>query len=414
MKTKVKSTVLFIICVILISLLAYLGIYGAVIGDYKVKSLGETIKRGLDLQGGVTVLMEIVSDEKVPAEDLERTKELLSMRVNALGVSETSVTTEGTKRIRVDIPGKFDSASIIDSLKRTGELKFVGPDNVTILTGKDVKKATAYIDQDGKPTIGLEMNDEGTRKFADATQKFLNQNIAIYMDQDQLTNPVVQSVITGGKAVITGNRSLDEAKKIAGIIQSGALPVTLKTQSVRTVGPTLGKNAIPLSLMAGKVGISLIFLFMLLYYRIPGLMANIALVLYILMNLYVYSAIGATLTLPGIAGFLLTIGMAVDANVLIFERIREEMRAGKSVRSSLESGFHRALSSILDSNITTIIAAVILYSLGTGAVKGFALTLMIGIILSMFSAITITKFFMHTAVNMKLLSKPWHFGVKRG
>jgi preprotein translocase subunit SecD len=413
MKTRGKSTALFLVVAIIISILAYLGAYGAEIGDYKIKSFGETIKRGLDLQGGVSVLMEIASEEKVPQDDLDRTVELLRMRVNKIGVSETSVTVEGTKRIRVDVPGKSDSASIIDTLKRTGELRFVGPDNEVILTGKDVSKAAAYIDEFGKPTIGLELNDEGTKKFADATQKFLGQNIAIFMDEEQLTNPTVQAVITTGKAIITGNRSLEEAKRISGIIQSGALPVTLTTLSVRTVGPTLGKEAIPLSVKAGTIGISLVFLFMLIYYRVPGLMANLALTLYIILVLLTFVTMGATLTLPGIAGFLLTIGMAVDANVLIFERIKEELKTGKSVKSAMNSGFHRALTSILDSNITTIIAGIILYSFGSGPVKGFALTLMIGIILSMISAITVTKMFIRLAVNMGI-QNTWLYGVKRG
>ncbi|MBU3203049.1 protein translocase subunit SecD [Clostridium algidicarnis] len=414
MKLKGKSTILFIAIALVVGFLGYAGAFGLNIGSYEFKSFDKVITKGLDLQGGVSVLQEVASEEKVSNEDLEITKELLSMRVNKLGVGETSLSTEGNNRIRVDIPGSFDSKSIVDTLTKTGDLKFVGPENDTILTGKDVKKATAFVDDKGQNIVSLELNEDGTKKFAEATEKYLHQNITIYMDEEKLTDPQVQSIISDGKATITGNRNYDEAKKLAGVIQSGALPVPLKTVSIKTVGPTLGATAIPSSLKAGLVGISLVFLFMILYYRVPGLLADIALTLYILLVLYAFTYIGSVLTLPGIAGFLLTIGMAVDANVLIFERIREELKTGKSIKSSIDSGFNRALSSILDSNITTIIAGIVLYYLGSGAVKGFALTLMVGVILSMFTAITITRLLVNLAFNMGMLSKPSRFGVKRG
>lgn len=411
MKTngKGKSTAIFLAALLVIFFLAYSGAKGIVIGDYRFKPFSETINRGLDLQGGISVLME--SDKPVKKEDLDRTIELLSLRVNKLGVSETSISEEGSKRIRIDIPGKFDTKEVIDTVGKTGNLRFVGPDKSEILTGKDdVKDATAYIDQQGKPTVGLELNAAGTKKFADATQKFIGQPIGIYMDEDLISNPTVQVVITDGKAVITGSKDLQEAKKTAGIIKSGALPVTLKTASVNVVGPTLGANALPQSILAGAVGIGIVFLFMLLYYRVPGLIANIALVLYIVLLLGVFSAIGATLTLSGIAGFLLTVGMAVDANVLIIERTKEELKSGKTPKSAIEAGFHRAMSSILDSNITTIISGIFLYGLGSGSVRGFALTLIIGVLLSMFTAITVSRYLTKLAVNMGLFNKKWTIG----
>lgn len=253
------------------------------------------------------------------------------------------------------------------------------------------------------------------KKFADATKKFIGQPIAIYMDEEELTKPVVQAHITNGKAVITGSKSIEEAKKQANIIKSGALPVAVKPVEVRTVGgATLGANALDLSVKAGVVGVGIVFLFMLLYYRVPGLLADIALVLYIVLVLVTFSTIKATLTLSGIAGLLLTIGMAVDANVLIFERIKEELKTGKSIKSALESGYHRALSSILDSNITTIIAGIVLYNLGSGAVKGFALTLMIGIILSMFTSIVVTRFLLKLGYDVGILNSLACFRVKKG
>lgn len=413
MKTKARSNIIFIVTVVLIALFSFIGAKGVVIGGYRVKSFEQLITKGLDLQGGVSVLLEII-DKEVKPEELERTKELLNLRVNKIGVSETVVTTEGNRRIRIDIPGMYDSQGIVDTLSKTGKLTFKDPEGKEVLTGSDITKAATQFNEYNQPVIGLEMSEEGRKKFADATTKFVGQKISIFMDEDLLTDPVVEGPITQGKAVITGNRSVEEAKRIAGIINAGALPLEVKAASVRTVGPQLGANAFPNAVKAGMIGVLVVFIFMIAYYRLPGLLADIALTLYIILVLLAFSYIGVTLSLPGIAGFLLTIGMAVDANVLIFERIKEELRTGKSIRSSVDSGFDRALSSILDSNITTIIAGVVLYFLGSGAVKGFALTLIIGIVLSMFTAIVVTKFLVHTALNMGIMSKPELFGVKRG
>ncbi len=410
---KKKSMFMFLASVLVVGILAYSGFKGVTIGSYRFKPFTETINKGLDLQGGISVLEE-VQGGSVDSKTLDRAIELISMRVNKMGVSETLVAKEGNNRIRIEIPGMFDSKVVLDTVAKSGELTFVGPDKVTILTGKDVKDASAYVGQDNKSTIGLELNEAGKKKFAEATQKFLGKPITIYMDGEELTSPTVQAVITDGKAVITGSKDLAEATRQAQIIKSGALPVTLKAISVKTVGATLGKNALPLSIKAGAIGILFILIFMLLYYRAPGIIADISLVLYVVLVLGAFSAINATLTLAGIAGFLLTVGMAVDANVLIFERIKEELKTGKSIKSSVDAGFHRALSSILDSNITTVIAALVLYTVGTGAVKGFALTLMVGIFISVFTALTSTKFLLKLAVQMGLLSKTSHFGVKRG
>ncbi|KGM97040.1 preprotein translocase subunit SecD [Clostridium novyi A str. 4552] len=411
---KNKSIALFILVVIAIGILAYGGFFGIKnIFGYRVKPFSESINKGLDLQGGISVLEE-VKGNNVSNETIERTIELLSMRVNPEGVKETSVQREGKNRIRIEIPGEFDSKKVLESIGKTGKLEFKGPDNKVILTGADVKDATAYYDDMQKPTIGLELKPDGSKKFAEATQKFLGKRITIYMDGEVLTSPNVQSVITGGKATITGSATLEEAKHQASVIKSGALPVSLEAVEFKTVGATLGANALPLSIKAGAIGIGLILIFMLLYYKGPGVMADIALIFYVLIVLGTFVAVKATLTLSGIAGFLLTVGMAVDANVLIFERIKEELKLGKSLKVAVDAGFNRALSSILDSNITTIIAGVVLYYLGSGAVKGFALTLMIGIVLSIFTALTVTRMLIKLGMNMGLLSKASHFGVKRG
>lgn len=411
---KKKNTVYFILSVLIIIFLAYTGAQGLTIGGYRIKSFGESITRGLDLQGGLSVWEEIQGDNIDP-KAIDRTIELLNLRVNGMGVSETTVAREGQKRIRIDFPGKFNSDEVIESVTKTGELQFRDPSNNVLLTGsKDIKDAVASLDQYSKPIVSLEMTEEGAKKFAEATEKFLGQQISIYMDDQMITNPTVQSVIRDGKAQITGSKTMDEATRQANIIKSGALPVTLKTVAIKTVGASLGANALPKSLLAGAVGIGLAFLFMIAFYRVPGLMANFALSLFVYLNLLILALIGATITLSGIAGFLLSVGMALDANMLIFERIKEELKAGKSVKSSIDAGFHRALTSILDSNITTIIAGLILYYLGSGSVRGFALTLIIGVLVSMFTAITVTRYFMKLAVNSGMLSKLWHFGVKKG
>lgn len=410
-KTKTKSKISFWVSIAIILLLAFVGIKGVTIGGYRVLPLAESIKKGLDLKGGVSVLEEIQGE--ADKDTVERTITLLKSRVDRLGIGETIVAKEGENRIRIEIPGKFDAKEVIDTVAKTGELKFVGPDDKVILTGKDVKKSTAYLNQEGNPIIGLELNESGSEKFAEATEKFLGQQIAIYLDDDMLTNPVVNSVISNGQAIIEGEKTLENASRISNLINSGALPVTLKTVEAKTVGSTLGETALPNSIKAGIIGILLVFLFMGLYYRVPGILADIALVLYVILVLWVFALMGATLTLSGIAGFLLTVGMAVDANILIFERIKEELKVGKSIKSSVDAGFHRALSSILDSNITTIIAGIVLYNVGSGTVKGFALTLMIGIVVSIFTALTITRFLLNKAVDMGLLKKASYFGVRR-
>ena len=410
MKTKRKSTILFVISVLFIAILAYVGIKGLDVGGYRIKSFNETLKKGLDLQGGISILAEIQEDK--PTQDtINKSIELLSMRINPSGVSEITVSKEGEKRIRIDIPGKFNLKEVEDSVSQPGKLRFEGPDKVEILSGNDVKKASARADSTGKPVIDLEFNDTGTKKFAEATGKFIGQSISIYMDETLVESATVQAVISDGSAQISGGTmTLNEAKSKANKINAGALPVTLKTVSTKVVGPSLGASALPNSVKAGKVGIGLVLLFMLLYYRVPGLVADIALILYSIMVLGVFTAVDATLTLSGIAGFLLTVGMAVDTNVLIFERTKEELKAGKSIKSAIDEGFHRAMTSILDSHITTIVAGIFLYFLGSGTVKGFALTLIIGVALSLFSAITVTRFLIKLIASMGWLDKHWSIG----
>ncbi|GAB6170473.1 protein translocase subunit SecD [Clostridium carnis] len=413
-KSKIKSSIIFVICIVAIFSLAFAGFKGFEVAGWEFKSFDKALTKGLDLQGGVSVLMEI-QDENVTTDNLQKTKQLLEVRVNKIGVSETVVTTEGERRIRIDIPGAFDSNEIVDSLSKTGNLEFKDSEGNIVLTGKDVKEATAVIDhQTTRPVVSLELNNDGQKKFAEATANNLGKKISITMDGEEVSSPTVQSVINDGNAVITGSSSMDEATKLAGVINSGALPVTIKAVSVKNVGAQLGAEALPNAMKAGVLGLTLVFLFMIIYYRVPGVIACIALTLYISLVLLVFVEVGAALTLPGIAALLLTIGMAVDANILIFERIREELAKGISIKSAVKSGFENAMSSIVDSNATTFIAALILYFIGSGAVKGFAVTLMIGIALSLFTALTVTKILINLTVEMGLLKSLGQFRVKRG
>lgn len=411
-KSKSKSSILFVLCVVVIMSLAFVCFNGFEIAGWEVKSFNNAITKGLDLQGGVSVLMEIQEDN-VSSDVRERTKQLLELRVNKIGVAETVVTEEGDKRIRIDIPGAYDSNEIVEDLSKTGNLEFRDSDGNVLLTGKDVKEATAVLDSTSSPVVSLEFNDEGKEKFAEVTANNIGKAISIYMDDELVSSPTVQSAITDGKAVINGMSSMDEATKIAGVISSGALPVEIKAVSITNVGAQLGSEALPNAIKAGVIGVGIIFLFMIIYYRIPGIFASIALTLYITLVLLVFTEMKVALTLPGIAALLLTIGMAVDANILIFERIKEELTRGISVKSAVKAGFENAMASIVDSNSTTFIAALILYFIGSGSVKGFAVTLMIGIILSLFTALIVTKILMNLTVDMGLLKKVWQFGTKK-
>lgn len=414
MKAKRKSMVLFVLSVIVILSLAVGGFKGFEVAGYEFKSFDEAITKGLDLQGGVSVLMEI-QDENVKEEDIEKTKQLIELRVNKIGVSETVVAREGEKRIRVDIPGQSDSKGIVDSLSQTGKLTFKDPSGNVVLEGVDIKKAIAHLDQQtNQPVVSLELNEAGTKKFSDATGRLVGQKISINMDDKEISAPMVKVQITNGQAMIDGSKTIEEAQQLSGLINAGALPVEIKAASVKTVGSQLGEEALPNALKAGAIGLGLIFIFMALYYRIPGIIASISLILYTTLSLIVFAEAGVTMTLPGIAGFVLTIGMAIDANILIFERLKEEVKVGVPIKASLRNGFENATSSIIDSNATTLIAGLVLYYIGTGAVKGFAATLIIGIVISLFTALVVTKFLMNQAVNCGFVKQNVKFGFARG
>jgi preprotein translocase subunit SecD len=261
--------------------------------------------------------------------------------------------------------------------------------------------------------VAFELKSEGAKKFADGTQKNLNKQIGIYLDNKLISNPVVSVVIPDGKAQITGSATREEALDLATLIRAGALPVDLQVMTVSAVGPQLGANSFEKSLFAGAIGIALVMIFMAVFYQLPGLIADIALVLYTIITLVAMGALNATLSLPGIAGLILSVGMAVDTNVIIFERIKEEIQVGKSIRAAIDAGFRRAFLTIVDSNVTTLLAAIILFYFGSGTIKGFAVTLSLGILASMFTAITVTKYLMVLLVRGGVENKRL-YGVRGG
>ncbi len=415
MNSQTKSLIKIIAIVIAAAILGYATLVGFQIGDYKVLPIKDSIKLGLDLRGGVSVLLEAKPKpgEKITDEKMAGAEKVIRSRVDQLGVAEPLIVRQGSNRILVELPGVEDSKKALEIIGKTASLQFVGPDSKVILTGDDVQDAKAVYGQQNEPMVSLKFDAEGAKKFAEATKEYLGKPIAIVLDNEVISAPVVQDVIANGEAVITNLESIEKAAELAALIRAGALPVDLEQRQVMTVGPTLGSDSLNKSLRAGVIGVIIVLLFMLIYYRLPGLVADFALLIYIMLVLNIFSAIGATLTLPGIAGFILSIGMAVDANVLIFERMKEELRNGKTLRASLTAGFTRAFSTIIDSNVTTAIAAVVLLYFGAGSIKGFAVTLLIGIAVSMFTAVTVTRIVLanlinvHSFKNIKLL-----FGVE--
>lgn len=385
-------------------------------------------KLGLDLVGGSRLVLEAQTTPSIPKitpEVMGNLQFAIENRVNKLGVAETVVQQTGDKRLLVEIPNVTDLKEAKAFLGETAQLEFkkeaVNKDGVTEwvatgLTGQDLAKSTLTTDSVGHWVVSLEFKSEGSRKFADLTKELVGKPMAIFFNGDLVSAPNVNEAIYGGKAQISGGDSgfaYEEAERMVNLLNAGALPVPAKIVEENTVGPTLGADSIAKSKVAGIIGLGFVMIFMIAYYRLPGLIADVALIIYSLILFALFKAIPVTLTLAGIAGFILSIGMAVDANILIFERTKEELRAGRNLFTAINSGFDRAFTSIFDSNMTTIITCTILYLLGTSIVKGFALTLALGVIVSMFSAITITKNFMHLIFGTGELKYPQLFGLRK-
>lgn len=418
------------------------------------------INLGIDLRGGVYVLLEaqppeggeaVTGDESdeptgwrqrltswfdglfggggtdkpkgsISDADMVGTIAVLSNRVDGFGLAEPIIQREGERRIRIELATdpkdpEQSQRAILETIGKTALLEFRDSQGKTVITGANLKHAEAAYQSDeygrSAPVVKLEFDKEGAEGFAELTRSHIGQQVPIYLDGEVISAPKVQMAITDGKAVITGIGSIDDAANLANLLRSGALPLELVQLEVRTVGPLLGVDSLNRSLRAGLIGLALVIIFMIGFYRMPGLMASFALLSYVVILLGAMVAFGAVLTLPGVAGIILTIGMAVDANVIIFERVKEELSIGKSPRASVVAGFNKALSSIMDGNITTLIVAGILYKFGTGPIRGFAVTLSIGIIVSMISALLITKVLMYYLVDANLIKSKWLLGVNK-
>ncbi len=381
-------------------------------------TLKDNLNLGLDLQGGTEVILQGINDDgsAVTDQDMEKLVTVMRERVDAFGVSEPIIQREGSDRLIIQLAGVDDPDKAIEQLGRTAKLEFRGPDGTVILTGADLEEAT-YQYNASEPTnqqhqIALEFTSEGTKKFYEATAKYLGQIISIYLDDKEISSPTVNSVIPDGEAIISGGyTTADEAAADAQIINGGALPVNVEILSKSIVGPTLGQDSLSSSMKASIIGLIILAFWLIALYRMPGVWGCVSLVVYGLILMWVLNLINATLTLTSIAGFILSIGVAIDANIIIYERIKEEMYTGKSVKASIEAGFKRAFWTIFDSNLTTLIAAIVLYYFGSGTIKGFALTLSIGLIASMFTAITFTRFMLRNMADVDCFRDKKFYGV---
>jgi preprotein translocase subunit SecD len=438
-----------------------------------IRSFHRSIRvvRGLDLQGGLRVLLEadVPASQEVTGDQLDTARSIIENRVNGLGVTEPLIQVAGNRRILVELPGIGDPQQAIAAIKETGLLEFVDPGTTnqsevipldgqvietdyggqgsagptstpqtsstpeaaqatvqgtaeatlvtatptaepsapkiyhTVMTGAVLKTAGVNSDQSGKPYVAFELTSDGSKLFGDYTSSHVGEYLMIVLDKKVISAPRIQEPITTGTGSITGSFTLDEANTLAVQLRYGALPIPLTIAESESVGPTLGQDSLRKSTVAGIIGLTVIVLFMALYYRLPGIVADMALMVYALTTFALFKLIPVTLTLPGIAGFVLSIGVAVDANILIFERMKEELRAGRTLAQAIDLGFSRAWPSIRDSNLSTLITCLILFwfgsTFGASIVKGFALTLMIGVLVSLFTAITVTRTFLHVVLD---------------
>jgi protein-export membrane protein SecD len=444
MAKRSRSMLIFVLCLF--------GVATWIASPYSelhVNILGRTIdwnievRQGLDLQGGLQVLLEADTpeDDEISMDAMAATRSIVEQRVNGLGVSEPVVQSQGDRRISVELPGIENPEEAVALLKETGLLEFVDMGSsplvpgtsistnantgektnvsvladlaaageeielsdvifATIMTGADLRSASVGRDQvTSAYQINFTLTDDGANVFGEHTATNIGSHMGIVLDGRVISSPVIRDAITSGSGVISGDFTSENANKLALQLRYGALPVPLSVVNSRTIGPTLGQDSVRLSMLAGAIGFSTVALFMVLYYRLPGLVAVLALAMYAAISFSLFKLIPVTLTLPGIAGFVLSVGVAVDANILIFERMKEELRDGRNISFALEAGFRRAWPSIRDSNISTIITCTILFwfgsSFGASIVKGFALTLAIGVGVSMFTAIVATRTFLH-------------------
>ena len=420
-KLKKVLAVLFVVIIVV-------GWYLTIFGAGPVQPIKDRMKLGLDIKGGVYVVMEAKTDlEGEELKDaMDQTQAVIEERVNQMGLAEPVVTIEGEKRIRVELPGAEDAQEAIDQIGTTAQLQFALADGTIVLDGSNVKNAEAAMDNESAGyAVDLQFDGDGADLFHEATATAYsgsvtsaiegvdNKAVMIILDGQIISAPVVNEPISGGRCSITGGFTQEEAINLAALIEGGALPLELEEVNSSVQSAKIGYNALEMSVYAGIIGLVLVILLMVIAYKGLGIIASIALLFYVLIVINIMGFAGSVLTLPGIAGFILSVGMAVDANVVIFSRIREEITAGKTVRVATQQGFKRALSTIVDSQVTTLIAAVILYEIGTSAVKGFAWTFMIGIVVSIFTAVAVTQLYVNLFANSRKYAKKSFFGIKK-
>ncbi|SFJ40903.1 protein translocase subunit SecD [Thermoflavimicrobium dichotomicum] len=403
MRARKSKFVLFV--VLLIAMFAIIAATTSVI----VKG----ITLGLDLQGGFEVLYEAAPGQKVTPQILNDTQEAIRKRIDVLGVAEPDITIEGTNRIRVQLAGVKDQKKARELLGKQAELTFRDPSGKQILLrGKDLQEGGAKLDYDqaNQPVVTIKLKD--AKKFEEITRKYVGHPIPIYLDNQQLSAPVVQEPIAGGNAQITGQRTVEEAQELVDLLNAGAVPIKLVEKQSYAVDASLGAKSLRDSLEAGVIAVLAIFIFVIGYYRLPGLIAVITLIVYSYLVLVTFYVLDVTLTLPGIAAFILGIGMAVDANIITSERIKEEIRVGRSVSAAVRAGSKRSFLTIFDSNITTIIAAVVLFIFGTASVKGFSVSLIAGILVSFLTAVGLSRLLIYLLVRSNMVNRPTLFGVR--
>jgi protein-export membrane protein SecD len=420
-----KSILSFVAVLLVIALLCCTAVFGLTVGPIQIPNVLDEengIRRGLDLVGGSSITFEAQLPDGYNTSnlqsDMNSVQAMMTKRLDSLGYTEATVELVGDTRIKVDIPAISDPQEAVEVLGATAQLQFLNADGEVILGGSDIKSASAGYGKVSQTSVAeehyvnVEFTDEAAEKWTEATKLAAQAEdgknyIKIVMDEETLSSPSVSSEyaetgITGGGCIISGNFDADSARTLAEQINIGQLPFTLEEVSMSAVGPSLGEKALSTSLTAGAIGILLVMIFMIVMYRVPGFIASIALLFYTALDAVILTVAHVNLSLPGIAGIILSIGMAVDANVIIFERIKDELHNGKTVRAAIDSGFSRAWTAIIDSNITTIIAAVVLYFFGSGTVVGFAITFGIGVVLSMFTAVTVTRFLLRRIVEFNI------------
>ncbi len=423
-----RSIIKLTATVLVIAALLFVALYGIDFADsFRIPGILDSeettgvksIVQGLDLKGGSVIVFEAATENPTD-QQMDTVASMMTTRLGGLGLTEAVVTRQGDNKVRIEIPSEKDPMAAAQTLGAVAQLQFMDASGNVVLEGSDIKTASAKYGQTSQlggseNYVELKLNSSGIQKFSSATAAAASapegQNfIAIVMDGEILSMPRVETQITEETCIISGNFTAESASALAANIRSGQLPFTLNQVELRSVSATLGENALKTSLTAGMIGILLVMLFMLLFYRLPGLLACVALTAYMSIVGIVLANLNVNLTLPGIAGIILSVGMAVDANVVIFERIKEELRIGKTARTAVDSGFKRAFAAIIDSNITTLIAAVILWRFGTGSIAGFGQTLFIGVVVSMFTAIFLTKFLLRQTIGMNIKNL-WLYGI---